>query len=66
MTGSLLSGTRPAFDERGIGRYHDPVLMAQVAVRAIRRGDTGAAMAAALLPGVLDVLVEHYDEWQED
>ena len=46
------------FDERGIGRYDDPDLMADVAMRAHRRGDREIATMAILLPGVLAKVVE--------
>lgn len=46
------------FDERGIGRYHDADLMAQVAVEAHRRGERDVVLAAIVLPGVLDRIVE--------
>jgi hypothetical protein len=47
----------PAFDERGIGRYHDSNLIAQVAIEAHRRGDDDVVLAAIVLPGVLDRIV---------
>lgn len=48
----------PRFDERGIGRYHDVDLMAHLAIEAHRRGDGAVVLAAIVLPGVLDRIVE--------
>lgn len=45
---------RPAFDERGVGRYHDVDLMARTAIAAYRRGDYDAARMAIVLPGVAE------------
>lgn len=53
--------SHPALDERGIGRYHDTELMACVAIRLGNRGEGDAALAALVLPGVLDRVVAIQD-----